>query len=233
MNSVKEQFDHISKKYDTQREQLIPCFHDFYTAALPLIKGAAGAKTVIDLGSGTGLFSKFIYETNPALQFTLTDLSVDMLSVARQRFQGLHNFSFMEFDFNSDAIPGKYDIVISALAIHHLEDTEKERLYNNIYKALNPGGLFINADQVAGRSPRFDAFYKSQWNNTVLNSGLDQDAIDRAFERIKLDKFAPLAAQLNMLNKAGFTDVDCIYKNLNFVIFGAFKADDIQAFVTI
>ncbi|WP_183558072.1 class I SAM-dependent methyltransferase [Mucilaginibacter sp. SP1R1] len=223
MNTVKQQFDHISKKYDAQREQLIPCFRDFYTAGLPVIKSIINAKTVLDLGAGTGLFSWFVYEQNPALQFTLADLSVDMLDVARRRFNGLNNFSFMEFDFSGDDLSGKFDIIISALAIHHLEDNEKENLYHKVYHALNPGGLFINADQVSGRTPLFDSFYKNQWNDTVLNSGLDDDAINRAFERIKLDKFALLETQLQMLEKTGFTEVDCIYKNLNFVVFGGVK----------
>ncbi|SDF41299.1 tRNA (cmo5U34)-methyltransferase [Mucilaginibacter pineti] len=219
MNTIKEQFNHISERYDSQRERLIPCFHDFYNAALPLVKNMTEAKTVLDLGAGSGLFSKFVYEQNTELQFTLADLSAGMLDVAQKRFAGLSNFSYTEFDFASDTITGKYDIIISALAIHHLEDADKESLYNKVYTALNPGGLFINADQVEGRSPMFDEFYKSQWRQTVINSGLDEEAIAKAFERIKLDKFASLELQLTMLENAGFTQVDCIYKNLNFVVF--------------
>lgn len=224
MRTIQEQFNHISQQYDSQRERLIPCFHDFYNAALPLVKNRPQAKTVLDLGAGSGLFSKFVYEQNTGLQFILADLSAGMLDVARQRFAGLSNFNFMEFDFAADTITGKYDIIISALAIHHLADAEKERLYNKVYAALNPGGLFINADQVEGRSPMFDEFYKSRWRQIVINSGLDEDAIAKAFERIKLDKFAPLEAQLTMLENAGFAAVDCIYKNLNFVVFCGEKA---------
>lgn len=223
MNAIKEQFDAVSKKYDSQRQYLIPCYEDFYTACYPLIKLLPEAKTVLDIGAGTGLFSYFIYQIRPELHYTLVDLSPEMLSVAKQRFADLSNFDYRQLDFSEASLRGRYDIVISSLAIHHLEDEAKQQLYQSVYAALNPDGLFINADQVAGRTVGFDAFYKQNWKETVTTSGLDEDAIQRAFERIKLDKFATLEAQLQMLERAGFTDVDCIYKNLNFVVFGGTK----------
>jgi len=223
MSTIQEQFNSISKKYDAQRPFLIPCFNDFYTIALPLVTGLKTAKRVLDIGAGTGLFSQFIYQQRPDLHFTLVDISGDMLRVARERFAGLENFEFIELDFSATAIPQQYDVIISSLAIHHLEDEQKEKLYQSVYQALNPGGVFINADQVEGRSPFFDAYYKSHWKETITNSGLDKEAIDRAMERIKLDKFAKLEAQLLMLEHAGFGNVDCIYKHNNFVVFGGVK----------
>jgi tRNA (cmo5U34)-methyltransferase len=223
MEDVKEQFGNVAKKYDSQRKYLIPCFEDFYKAALPFIKSVANAKTVLDVGAGTGLFSQFIFQKYPHLHFTLNDISAPMLSVAKKRFEGMDSFDFMELDFSKDAIPGKYDIIISGLAIHHLEDAQKQKVYSNIYNALNEGGLFINADQVTGRNMLFDSLYKYQWRETVSTSGLDHEALIQAFERTKLDKLASLESQLKMLEKAGFNEVDCFYKNMNFAVFGGFK----------
>ena len=231
MKEVKEQFSNVSKKYDSQREYLIPCFKDFYTACLPLVKSLTHAKTVLDIGAGTGLFTQFIYDIKPNLQFTLTDLSGEMLNVAHERFDGEPNFEYLELDFSKDPLPGKYDIIISGLAIHHLEDADKAKLYKNIFQALNDGGLFINADQVAGKNVLFDSLYKYYWRETVSHSGLDHEALVQAFERTKLDKLAPLATQLKMLEKAGFNEVDCIYKNMNFAVFGGFKDENVETAV--
>jgi len=231
MKEVKEQFSNVSKKYDSQRQYLIPCFNDFYSACLPLVKSLTHAKKVLDIGAGTGLFSQFVYDQNPHLHFTLTDISGQMLNVARERFKGADNFEFIELDFSKDPIQGKYDLIISGLAIHHLEDADKAKLYKSIFQALNEGGMFINADQVAGKNLLFDSLYKYYWRETVSASGLDREALIQAFERTKLDKLAPLETQLKMLEKAGFSEVDCIYKNMNFAVFGGFKDEDVETAV--
>ena len=207
MEEVRDQFNSISKEYDRQRPYLIPCFHDFYTACYSLIKRLPNSKTLLDLGAGTGLFSYFIYLIRPELNYTLTDLSPEMLKAAEERFKGLKNFQFHELNFASDPLPGKYDIIIS---IHHLDDEGKKLLYKKVYEALNEGGLFINADQVLGRSSGFDSFYKETWKESVKESGLEESAIESAFERMKLDKFASLESQLDMLAEAGFNEIDCI-----------------------
>ncbi|WP_083326040.1 class I SAM-dependent methyltransferase [Hymenobacter coccineus] len=223
MNAVKEQFNEISAKYDQQRPYLIPCFEDFYGAANALLANRPQACKVLDVGAGTGLFSYFLYQQRPELEFTLVDLAPEMLAVARQRFVGLPSFIFQELDFVTQPLPGHYDVVVSSLAIHHLPDAEKATLYQRIHDALNPGGLFINADQVLGRTAGFDAFNRQHWVRTVQQSGLPKEAIERAFERIKLDDFGTLEAQLRMLEAAGFQEVDCVYKNLNFVVFAAVR----------
>ena len=92
--------------------------------------------------------------------------------------------------------------------------------------------MFINADQVAGKNQLFDSLYRYYWRETVSSSGLDRESgLIQAFERTKLDKLAPLETQLKMLEKAGFSEVDCIYKNMNFAVFGGFKDEDVETAV--
>ena len=62
-----------------------------------------------------------------------------------------------------------------------------------------------------------------------MDSGLEVTAVESAFERIKLDKFASLESQLNMLSEAGFDDIDCIYKNQNFAVFAGAKGNILSA----
>jgi tRNA (cmo5U34)-methyltransferase len=223
MSNIKDQFSSISKKYDSQRKFLIPCLNDFYTSCIPVINKLSNAKKVLDIGAGTGLFSQYIFQERNDLHFTLTDISTNMLAVAKERFAGLTNFEFREYDFSAGPIDQKYDLIISALAIHHLDNQQKSVLYGYVFNALNEGGIFINADQVEGRTPWFDSLYKSNWKQTVNDSGLDKDSIASAFERIKLDKFGKLEIQLHMLEEAGFSEADCIYKSYNFAVMAAIK----------
>ena len=223
MHSLKDQFNQVSRKYDVQRPKLIPCFNDFYTICLPIINRHKHLQHVLDIGAGTGLFTQFVYQQRPELQFTLIDISNEMLAVAKERFAGAGNVTYQEQDFANQPLTGKYDLIISALAIHHLDDEQKETLYKKVYDALNHGGMFINADQVTGRSDWFDDYYKSHWRETISTSGLDPTAVDNALERVKLDRFAKLEPQLQMLEQIGFSQVDCIYKHNNFAVFAGLK----------
>jgi len=218
MDEIRKRFAEVSEQYDQERTFLIPCFKDFYQISLPLIEAHKTAHTLLDIGAGTGLFSYFVYQVNPKLQYTLLDISPEMLSIAKKRFMGLHNFAYLEMDYREKALPGKYDIIISSLSIHHLTDIEKTAIYQQAFRALNPGGLFINADQVKGRTSHIDAFYKDQWRRSVIESGLGQAAIQQAFKRTALDHLAPLSWQLNELQRIGFHEVDCIYRYHNFVV---------------
>ncbi|OXM84819.1 class I SAM-dependent methyltransferase [Paenibacillus rigui] len=223
--TVKEQFDAVAMDYDQQRRQLIPCFDEFYGMALSLVESADGAPSILDLGAGTGLFSRMVLEKYPAARLTLVDLSESMLDVARQRFQQHPHVQYIVADYSSCSFPASYDIVISSLSIHHLTHPDKRQLFVKIYGMLNEGGIFVNADQVQGRSDSTDAYYRQRWLEAIHQSGLPQQAIDASIERRKVDINAKLPDQLQWMEEAGFSEVDCMYKYLDFAVFSGKKME--------
>ena len=48
---------------------------------------------------------------------------------------------------------GTFDVVASALAVHHLEDRDKAELFAGVARALEPGGRFVLADVVVPADP--------------------------------------------------------------------------------
>src|ERR1700688_4284088 len=118
---VKDAFDATAGNYDRSRRQLVPCFDDFYRTALELVPFPADAPiAVLDLGAGTGLLTSFVAAAFPRAQITLGDISEEMLARARQRLAAqAERFQFHVMDFAATALPGEYDVVVSALAIHH------------------------------------------------------------------------------------------------------------------
>ncbi|MCP1307474.1 class I SAM-dependent methyltransferase [Paenibacillus tyrfis] len=229
MNHTKKQlverFDEASSAYDSQRRKLIPCFDDFYQIAVSLTDEGNDAPSILDLGAGTGLFSAFMLQKHPRAKLTLVDLSGSMLEVARTRFSGVPNVTYMVGDYTTCEYREKYDIVISSLSIHHLADVEKQKVYRTAYALLNDNGLFINADQVLGDTPALEERYKQDWRRKVESSGLSAGEISSAYERTKLDRMSTLEEQLVWLKQAGFSDVDCIYKYFNFVVMAGWKKD--------
>lgn len=221
---VKKKFNENAKVYDTQREKLIPCFQDFYSIPVSVIETTKQNPAILDIGAGTGLFTSFILEKYPQAEVTLIDLSEKMMEVSKERFKNFDNIHYIIDDYTTHVFDTKYDIIISSLSIHHLTDSEKRNLYENIFELLNPNGVFVNADQVLGHTPFIESLYKKDWKEKIENSSLTTDEIEAAYERTKVDKMATLQDQLNWLENTGFKDVDCIYKYFNFVVMFARKS---------
>lgn len=218
-------FNAISEKYDLQRRKLIPCFDDFYGMSIKLTEEISPVKNILDVGAGTGLLNTLYAEKYPQAKIDLVDISSDMLNRASARFKGNKNVKFLLQDFTElELEESKYDLPVSALAIHHLTDEQKEKLYSKIYACLRPGGMFINADQVLGSTEFAEKIYTETWRNMVEgHTELTDEEKISAFERIKLDRMSGLAAQLQWLTKAGFRDAQNFYQYYNFVVFASIK----------
>ncbi|NBD24001.1 class I SAM-dependent methyltransferase [Paenibacillus glycinis] len=218
MHHVRSTFDASANGYDAQRRKLIPCFDDFYGTAVSLAVTGAQEPRILDLGAGTGLLASMLLQKHPEARLTLVDLSDNMLAVAKERFGGQPDIAYVCQDYTSYSAEGEYDLIVSGLSIHHLSDEGKQAVYGQAFANLKPGGIFVNADQVLGRTPFIDTLYKQDWWNKIAASGLAQAELDAARERTKIDRMAGLGDQLDWLAQAGFADVDCVYKYFNFVV---------------
>jgi SAM-dependent methyltransferase len=213
-------FSRDARGYDDLRRRLVPCFDDFYGTALELIRGMPAASTldVLDLGAGTGLFGAMVAAEFPVGRLCLLDGSPAMLDEARVRFADDTRVEYRVADMTDADLNGPWDVVISALAIHHLPDEAKRALYGRIRRALKPGGLFVNAEQVAGPGPISDERYARIWLEQVRRLGVSEDEIAKALDRMSHDLCAPVSVQLAWLTEAGFEDVDCSFKAWRFAV---------------
>jgi len=225
MTDAKHAFDADAGIYDRSRRQLVWCFDDFYRTALDVIPFTTDtAIRVLDLGAGTGLLSWSIAAAFPRADITMVDISEEMLSRARERFAGKsHAVRFAVADLAHATFDSSYDLIVSALAIHHLAHDDKQRLFRKVYAALHPGGAFIDADQALGPTAASEARYEDMWLQRAREQGASDGDIAAAIERMRADRNATLAEQLRWLEEAGFRDVDCWYKFYRFAVFGGFK----------
>jgi len=219
MEHIRNAFDNIAGEYDSQRRYIIPLMDEFYGAAVWAAESEKKNPAILDVGAGTGLLSALILAKFPDASLTLMDISEGMLGVARERFAGRENTRFFVSDYSTADPGGPYDIVCSALSIHHLGPAEKRQLFHRIHTTLSPGGIFVNADQADGETPYFREKYLGYWNEFLrkgpLNDGQHQEILKR---RDMLDRNEKLSVQLAWLRECGFTDVDVVWKNRTFVV---------------
>jgi len=215
-------FDRVAQGYDAGRRRLVPGFEGLYGAALaaagPLPEGAR----VLDLGAGTGLFSAMLAAERPGLRLTLVDLAPEMLARAAARPWPGHRPEIVVADMTGSLPAGRFDAVISALAIHHLEDSEKRALFDNLAGRLPPGAPFVNAEQIRQPTAPAEAAADREWEEEARNLGSGDDEIAAARARMAHDKCATLAEHETWLEAAGFS-VDVPWAAGRFAVIAAHR----------
>jgi tRNA (cmo5U34)-methyltransferase len=164
------------------------------------------AGRVLDLGTGDGRLLALLQADRPEMRGIGLDISPPMLAAARARFDADGRIEIVEHDL-AEPLPelGRFDAVVSSMAIHHLEDERKRSLYRDAFDLLEPGGVFANFEHVASPTPRLHgAFF------TAIGEPLEsEDPSDRTVD---------VETQLAWLREIGFDDVDCYWKWLEMAL---------------
>lgn len=219
-DNVKDAFDSAADNYDGLRSQIIPHMDIYYRTAVELTM-SYDEPNILDLGAGTGILTGLLYDIHRNSSFTLLDLSEQMLDKARSKFDGLDNFTFIEGNYLTMPFEENYDIIISSLSIHHLDDKQKYTLYEKIYNHLNDGGIFINADEVLAPTDTLERMYKDKENGHLMMQDISEDQKEEILYRRTLDRPSTLDDNLRWLSQIGYTNVDVIYKYYRyFVLYG-------------
>ncbi|MEM9541147.1 MAG: methyltransferase domain-containing protein [Cyanobacteria bacterium P01_E01_bin.42] len=134
---VTEHYRNLSNNYD----ELWSYSPEFITAMAQAICDRLQAKTsdrIVDLGGGTGLYTKAIDRLlQPDRKIICVDPSREMLDcVNSERIETRCQDAVI---FTEEL--GEYNKVVMKEAIHHIP--EKERLFANLYRQLPTGGIFL------------------------------------------------------------------------------------------
>ncbi len=122
----------------------IPAYPELQTQTAAAARGIE-AHEILELGIGTGETTRRILEVHQEARLTAIDSSPEMLERARSAFPDAD----LQRARLEDPLPeGPFDLVVSALAVHHLDGAGKRDLFQRIGQVLRPEGCFVLADVV-------------------------------------------------------------------------------------
>ena len=201
--------------------------------ALELITTAAagtnpGATQILDVGCGAGNYTLKLLEKLPHIQgITLLDLSRPMLERATQRIAAVSNAAQVTLQGDIRELhlrDGQFDIILAAAVLHHLRgDSDWERVFAKLHRALRPGGSVWISDLVVHDSPAVHAMMWARYG-AYLVSLKDAAYRDHVFAYIEQeDTPRSLTYQLDLLRLVGFARTEVLHKNGCFAAFGGIR----------
>jgi len=140
------------------------------------------ARRILELGTGTGETAGRLLARHPDARLVGIDVSAEMLAAAASALPA-ERVSLRVAALEDELPPGPFDLVASALCVHHLRGREKADLFVRVAAALAPGGRFVLGDVVVPEDPA--------QATTPLTAGYDHPS--------------PVAEQLAWLEEAGLS----------------------------
>lgn len=105
-------------------------------------------EAVLDLGCGTGTLALAALERQPAARLTGLDADPEILARARRKAAAAGMTPAFDEGFSTD-LPypdERFDVALSTLFFHHLEDADKRGTASELVRVLRPGGRLVVAD---------------------------------------------------------------------------------------
>ena len=182
------------------------------TAAVLAVAEVSPGDQVVDLGCGTGQLSLPLAERGARV--LAVDVSSGMVERLEEKARGMSIYvDGLTAPIETLSLPsGSVDLIVTSYALHHLRDTDKDRLVASAFQWLRPGGTLIVADMMFGRggSSQDRAIIKSKvsalakrgaggWWRIAKNSY-------RYLVRVQ-ERPVSMSAWTAMFNRAGFTQI--------------------------
>jgi tRNA (cmo5U34)-methyltransferase len=110
------------------------------------------AKRVLELGTGTGETARRVLARHPSAVLVGLDASSEILQRARATLPP--DRADLRVAQLQDTLPdGRFDLVVSVLAIHHLNGVQKAELFRCVAERLTPRGQLVIGDFVIPDDP--------------------------------------------------------------------------------
>jgi tRNA (cmo5U34)-methyltransferase len=183
---------------------------------------------VVDLGCSRGeALAPLVDRFGAANRFIGVEVSPPMLEAARQRFRGYLDCGIVEIrdaDLRKEYPPAQASVTLSILTLQFTPIEYRQRIIRQVWKHTLPGGAFILVEKILGATAELDGIMVETYYGLKSANGYSQEEIER--KRLSLEGvLVPVTARWNeeLLHMAGFRQVDCFWRWMNFAGWVAVK----------
>jgi tRNA (cmo5U34)-methyltransferase len=147
MVGAMSQFHFTPERYLELMHEDVPRYDELQAETARATAGS-GATSILELGVGTGETSRRVLAEHPGARLVGIDASAEMLAEA-----DLPDAELRVARLEGPLPDGPFDLVVSCLAIHHLDGPGKHDLFGRIAAVLAGGGTFVLADVIVPEDP--------------------------------------------------------------------------------
>lgn len=182
---------------------------------------------VLDLGcSRGGAIADLVAELGANNRFSGVEKSPEMAAAARSRFARYKHVEILEADLCSE-FPKVSDccLVLLVLTLQFTPVEHRQEIISRAFRCLQPGGALILVEKVLGEGPTLHQVMDSAYRELKSANGYPLKKVEAKREALK-GVLVPLTASWNvrLLKSAGFREVDCFWRWMNFGGWAAVKA---------
>ena len=218
--------ENVAAVFDDMLQRSIPQYEVMRQTvkdiAINYMKNETG---VIDLGCAKGDAIAHLAHMFPKINFYGLDVSQAMLALAEERFEDQENVKVSFMDLKEGVDVGELaSVIFSVLTIQFTPIEYRMQIIKNIYDQLEDGGALIIVEKVLGETAGLDVLFREKYHTLKEKNGYSKEDIDR--KRLALSGvLVPITAKWNesMLKSAGFSQVDCFWRWMNFAGWVAVK----------
>lgn len=218
--SVTDNFDEMLKRSVPQHDEMRATVVELATRfAQPL-------SYVVDVGCSRGeaLATVRAALDGRSIEYVGIEVSPPMLAAARERFAGCEDVTIVEHDLRNGMpkMPqawGRRDasVVLSVLTLQFTPIEYRQAIVASMHDALMPGGALVLVEKVLGATSNINRVLVDAYHARKRAAGYSLDEIDRKRHALE-GVLVPVTSHWNedLLRGAGFADVDCVWRSLNF-----------------
>jgi tRNA (cmo5U34)-methyltransferase len=205
------------ESYDSLIRRAVPRYDEMVARLLEYLP--PDARSIVELGCGTGNLSLELLAKFPGCSLSFVDASAEMVALTRSRINraissATPRVAFRVERFEELDLPeGSVDVVVSSISLHHVED--KARLYARVRSFLNLGGRFCFADQLRGEPESNHQVNWDRWLAFCRERGhCTAEEIESLLEHARAhDHYTTLTDHMALLSRGGFSEIDCVWRN--------------------